>query len=41
MDELQKYKMLLYPTRSTSGLKSKVVEAWLHHTPVVTTPIGA
>ena len=29
------------PLRFGAGLKGKVVEAWSHGTPVVTTPIGA
>lgn len=32
---------LLAPLRFGAGLKGKVVEAWAHGTPVVTTPIGA
>jgi hypothetical protein len=32
---------MLYPARFSTGLKSKIVESFLHHTPVVTTPIGA
>jgi glycosyltransferase involved in cell wall biosynthesis len=34
-------RVLLAPLRFGAGLKGKVVEAWSHGTPVVTTPIGA
>lgn len=32
---------MLYPARWSVGLRSKIIESWLHHTPVVTTPVGA
>jgi hypothetical protein len=32
---------MLYPISNTTGTKGAIVEAWFHHTPVVTTPIGA
>jgi hypothetical protein len=32
---------MLYPAQHSAGLKSKVIDSWLHHTPVVTTPVGA
>ena len=41
VEVLQRYKVMLYPARYSVGLKSKVIESWLHHTPVVTTPVGA
>lgn len=36
-----RYRALLAPLRFGAGLKGKVVDALLHGTPVVTTPIGA
>jgi len=41
LEIIQKYKVMLYPAKWSVGMKSKVIESWLHHTPVVTTPIGA
>jgi len=40
-EEIQKYRAILYPISHTTGTKGAIVEAWFHHTPVVTTPIGA
>jgi Ni,Fe-hydrogenase I large subunit len=41
LEIIQRYRVMLYPAVYSVGLKSKVVESWLHHTPVVTTPVGA
>ena len=35
------YRVLLAPLRFGAGLKGKIVDAWAHGLPVVTTPIGA
>jgi O-antigen biosynthesis protein len=40
-EELQKYRAVLYPVQHACGGKGAISEAWFHHTPVVTTPIGA
>jgi glycosyltransferase involved in cell wall biosynthesis len=40
-EALRGARALLAPLRFGAGLKGKVVEAWAHGTPVVTTPIGA
>jgi glycosyltransferase involved in cell wall biosynthesis len=41
LDFLPEYRALLAPLRFGAGLKGKVVDAWWHGTPVVTTPVGA
>jgi len=38
---LGSYRVLLAPLRFGAGIKGKVLDAWRHGTPVVTTPIGA
>lgn len=38
---LRLYRVLLAPLRYGAGLKGKIVDAWAHGLPVVTTPIGA
>lgn len=40
-DELQTYRAVLYPLQHSCGGKGVLTEAWFHHTPVITTPIGA
>jgi len=32
---------MLAPLRYGAGIKGKIVDSWLHNTPVVTSPIGA
>mmetsp|Transcript_20285 Transcript_20285/g.58237 ORF Transcript_20285/g.58237 Transcript_20285/m.58237 type:complete len:494 (+) Transcript_20285:27-1508(+) len=39
--ELSTRRVLLAPLRFGAGIKGKIVDAWEHGTPVVTTPIGA
>ena len=41
LQDIQKYRALLYPIQYTTGTKGAIVESWFRHTPVVTTPIGA
>ena len=38
---LDSARVLLAPLRYGAGLKGKVLDAWLHGMPVVTTPVGA
>lgn len=40
-EELAKRRILLAPLRYGAGIKGKVVDAWAHGCPVVTTPVGA
>jgi len=40
-EELAKRRILLAPLRYGAGIKGKVVDAWSHGCPVVTTPVGA
>ena len=37
----QTKKILLAPLRFGAGIKGKIIEAWKHNCPVITTPIGA
>ena len=39
--DIQKYRAFLYPLQYTTGTKGVIIESWFHHTPVVTTPVGA
>ncbi|KAL4458640.1 hypothetical protein ABPG75_013505 [Micractinium tetrahymenae] len=41
LDIMLQYRVLLAPLRYGAGLKGKVVDAWWHGLPVITTPIGA
>lgn len=41
LEIMAQYKVLLAPLRYGAGLKGKVVDAWWHGLPVVTTPIGS
>jgi len=41
LERLRKYKVMLAPLRYGAGIKGKIVDSWLHNTPVVTSPIGA
>lgn len=41
LDELQQYRVMLVPLRFGAGVKGKVLDAWHHGLPVVTTPIGS
>ena len=41
MQVMRSYRVLLAPLRYGAGLKGKIVDAWAHGLPVVTTPIGA
>ena len=41
MQVMLSYRVLLAPLRYGAGLKGKIVDAWAHGLPVVTTPIGA
>ncbi|EGR29613.1 hypothetical protein IMG5_152140 [Ichthyophthirius multifiliis] len=41
IDRLQRYKVMLVPTRYNSGVQNKIIESWNNYTPVVTTLIGA
>jgi O-antigen biosynthesis protein len=41
LERLSKYKVMLAPIRYGAGIKGKIVDSWLHKTPVVTGPIGA
>lgn len=41
LDLMLSYRCLLAPLRFGAGLKGKVVDAWWHGLPVVTTPCGA
>ena len=38
---MRQHSVLLAPLRFGAGLKGKIVDAWMHGLPVVTTPIGA
>lgn len=40
-EEIGKYIAMLAPLRFGAGVKGKIVDAWMEHTPVVTTPIGS
>lgn len=41
LEQLQKYRVMLAPLRFGAGVKGKILDAWSHGMPVVTTPIGA
>lgn len=41
LEQLQSYRVMLAPLRFGAGVKGKVLDAWTHGMPVVTTPIGA
>ena len=38
---MRRHRVLLAPLRFGAGLKGKILEAWHHGLPVVTTPVGA
>jgi len=38
---LGKYRVMLAPLRFGAGVKGKIIQAWSHGTPVVSTPIGS
>ncbi|KAL4429361.1 hypothetical protein ABPG77_005135 [Micractinium sp. CCAP 211/92] len=41
LDLMLRYRALLAPLRFGAGLKGKIVDAWWHGLPVLTTPLGA
>jgi hypothetical protein len=40
-EEIGKYIAMLAPLRFGAGVKGKIIDSWMEHTPVVTTPIGS
>ena len=41
LSTLGKYRILLAPLRFGAGIKGKILDAWMHGLPVVTTPVGS
>lgn len=40
-DDVSRYRAVLYPCLHSVGPRTKILESWLNHLPVVTTPVGA